>query len=119
MFTELRNLKDSDQDLLVALAMAMIEADGKHTFEESQALQKAGTLIGAENFVIAAQRARERLTSRDAVLAAAAELQEPSLRQTFFDLLLDLARTDGLDVSEIELLQRLSTLWQLEWSGGR
>ena len=75
------------------------------------------TLIGADSFVKAAQRARERLPNRDAALAAAAVLKDLSVRQTFFDLLLDLARTDGLDLSETELLKRLSTLWQLEWSG--
>ncbi|MEC7523266.1 MAG: hypothetical protein VYE22_25525 [Myxococcota bacterium] len=95
---------------LGGLVRLMLQADGKVTLRENAAVGDLAIRLGAELWT-ALVRAEMELPNAERVRAHAATVARPEIRSLIRDALEELARADGMDDAERELLEWLDEAW--------
>ncbi|HBQ16890.1 MAG: hypothetical protein RLP09_17605 [Sandaracinaceae bacterium] len=95
---------------LGGLIRLMLQADGKVTLRENAAVGDLAIRLGAELWT-ALVRAELELPSMERTREQARLVQRPEIRALIRDALEELARADGLEASERELLDWLDEIW--------
>jgi uncharacterized tellurite resistance protein B-like protein len=110
---DVSGLSESEQTVLLALVGLLARADGRLSQTEMSTLEELRRVLTPERF----QEIRDRaaaLADDEAILNAARDITRPEAREAIFGVLYEMAIPDTIDPSEVEILERISTLWGLE-----
>lgn len=109
-------LSDDELEVLIGLMLQLAEADEQVSPEEAAQLKNIAQEVGRERFLARANNARERFDSLAAIFESAAKIEDGKVHRTIFQAVRDLALGDGIVRQEAAFLDRLSDLWQVDWS---
>ncbi len=105
---------DVELRILAALLRAVVTADGRLTDRELEALASIPHRAGVTEArwkTLSAEAVKRYPNARLAEEAAVALARRPA-RELIYELLYDLARSDGFDDAEWDVLERLSEAWR-------
>lgn len=105
------DLQHEECVVLLGLIHFLVQADADRTEEEMTEFREIAKELGRKAFDAALHEALRRFASEEAALTAAADLTRRDARELIYTVLVDLAASDGIAMSERVLLARLSTLW--------
>jgi hypothetical protein len=108
----LDDLSQPEQVVLLALVGLMARMDGSVSQEELELLEQIADEIGEKRFE-AARDAAAALSDGNAILGAAASIDNPEAREVIFELVYGIAVRDTIATSEAALLNELAQLWGL------
>ena len=107
-------LSHAEQLLLTGLVRVLVRMDGTFSPEEMRAVQRVVEKVRARDFWARMVESQSELPTIDAVSREAMALVDPDKREFFFAILVHLARVDGVDVSEKQMLMWLARSWQVD-----
>ncbi len=105
-------LNDDDVLALIALTRVLVAADGHLGVEEMKELQEIGLDIGVDRYTKLCRKvdSMKNLTV-DSALELAKAVDREDAQALVRTMLVDLAATDGIDVAEQDLIDRLTGVW--------
>ena len=110
---DIEHLDDEEQLALIVLAKAMVHADGHVTNDEMLDLVSLGEAMGLERFNRVLDAAQPHLQTWEAVFAMADRVWRHDARVLIFMLLEELARGDGFEGLEMDVLNELRMRWRV------
>ena len=110
---DLHELNDQEGLILIRLLKAMIRADNQLSSQEGAEMKRVAIAMGPQKFVEFIEQARKASSRLADVKAAAMEVQRPAARQLIYSMMIEMAKQDGMDPKEAELLDWLAQTWDL------
>ena len=108
---KLTDLTDEETLALIVLAKALAHSDGVVTNTEMVDLVSLGEVIGMERFDAALQAAEPWLRDWDTVFSMADRVERYDARELIYALLEELAKGDGMEATEKNVLNELQRRW--------
>ena len=112
---EMSELTREEDLALIGLLKAVIQADKKLSFEESEELERVAALVGADRFHERVSEAKALFITLDDIKEHARQVEREPARQLIFNLLLEMAKRDEVVPEEEELLSWIAELWGVEY----
>jgi hypothetical protein len=103
-------LSEQERVALVALAKALVFADGAVSVEERVALSGLAAAVGGELF---ARADRIRLSAGQNTRDFLATIEDQDARERIYDALAAIAREDGVADAESALLGQVARAWDI------
>lgn len=110
---ELSELNPTEQLVLVGLAKAVVHADHEVTQEETRAIRTLADEVGTEAWNLRVSEARTRLATAEQLFELARKIVRLEAREAIYGALRQLAESDELAESEVEILTWVADVWQL------
>lgn len=112
---EMSELTREEDLALIGLLKAVIQADKKLSFEESEELNRVAGLMGSDRFHERVTEAKQIFQTLASIKDHARKVERQPARQLIFNMLLEMAKRDEVIPEEEELLGWLSDLWGVEY----
>lgn len=114
---ELGQLAPSDQLVLAALLRLLVRLDGQFSDAEQAALEDIALDFGEKTFWQLMDQAGRALPDDESIRKAASAVADPAARELIYARVLDVARSDTIQVREAGLLEWLQWAWKLDAGG--
>ena len=95
------------------LVRLVVRSDGEFTAQEVVALTTVAKAVGSAAFWTTMRHAQERLETADDVMQAVEQVTRPEVRRWIYTILHGIAKSDGIDRQEGEILHWLISAWDL------
>jgi uncharacterized tellurite resistance protein B-like protein len=109
---ELKDLNADERLALVALARAVVGADGAVSAKETERVEIIAAEIGREAYHAAFDEAARAFTDKSKLQSFLLTITRPEARELISDTILDLAIGDALAPAEVRLLKWLEATWK-------
>ena len=94
------DLTDEELQLLIGLLMVAVHADLEYTPEETAGLIEIGERVGRQRFVNASVALRQRLPTKEAILAAVPSVERRPARTLIYHMVEQICAVDGINRGE-------------------
>jgi uncharacterized tellurite resistance protein B-like protein len=111
---EIRDLTPEENLALVGLLKLVIQADKLYSRKESAELKRVAGLMGTEVFHRTVEEARLKFTTLADVETFAATITRQVAREQIYNVVLEMARVDGIPPAEQGSLDWLARLWNID-----
>lgn len=112
---EINELTREEELALIGLLKAVVQADKRLSVEENLELKRLAAQIGPEHFEARVEEAKALFVTLGDIKRYAEGIERQPARQLIFNLLLKLAKSDGLIAEEEDLLSWLAGSWGIEY----
>jgi hypothetical protein len=98
---------------LVALVRFMVRMDGVFSPAEVQALTALAKEVGSAEFWATMRDVQQRVVTAEDMVQIIEQVGRPEVQEWIYGVLLGLAAVDGMDPSEVQLLEWVKETWEL------
>lgn len=112
---EIGDLTREEDLALIGLLKAVIQSDKKLSFDENEELKRVAGLMGPERFHERVGEAKELFVTLSDIKRYARGIDRKPARRLIFDLLQEMAKRDGVEPAEDDLLAWLAESWELAY----
>jgi len=110
----LSDMEPHEQLAFAGLVRTLARQDGELSEEATATVAGLAREVGSSELWQLMVEAHEKLPGPSDVCAAAERVTRPEVRRFIYDRLVALAESDGVDVSETQLLGWLARAWDLD-----
>lgn len=110
---QVQDLNAAEDVALLGLLREVVQADGVFTDIEQAEVARIRDAIGETRFNAAIHVVQDRFASRGELKEYLKTIERPGARRVIYDILIEVAASDGVDPSEEAPLRWLKSWWDL------
>ncbi len=111
---KLAELEAGERVALVALVRFMVRMDGVFSPAEVTALTTLAKEVGSAEFWATMREVQQRVATAEDMVQVIEQVGRREVQEWIYGVLIGLAAIDGMDTSEIQLLDWVKETWRLD-----